>query len=63
MIPGRSCSFVAALEPGRTSRAALLDMVRLRPCDDETTVTATQVREVVSRLPGASHARPAPHFP
>jgi hypothetical protein len=50
MIPGWPCSFVAALEPGRTSWTALLDMVRLRPCDDETTVTAAQVREVVGRL-------------
>jgi hypothetical protein len=50
MIPGWPCSFVAALEPGRTSWTALLDMVRLRPCDDETTITATQIREVVGRL-------------
>lgn len=50
MIPGWPCSFIAALEPGRTSWTALLDMVRLRPCDDETTVTAAQIREVVGRL-------------
>jgi len=50
MIPGWPYSFVAALEPGRTSWTALLDVVRLGPCDDETTVTATQVRDVVERL-------------
>nr|WTB28729.1 transposase [Streptomyces sp. NBC_00830] len=50
MIPGWPYSFVAALEPGRTSWTALLDVVRLGPCDDETTVTAAQVRDVVERL-------------
>jgi hypothetical protein len=55
MIPGWPYSFVAALEPGRTSWTALLDVVRLRPCDDATEVTATQVREVVGRLRQAGH--------
>ncbi|WP_250290280.1 NF041680 family putative transposase, partial [Frankia sp. CiP1_Cm_nod1] len=55
MIPGWPYSFVAALEPGRTSWTAPLDAVRLGPDDDLTTVTATQVREVVDRLTTAGH--------
>jgi hypothetical protein len=58
MIPGWPYSFVAALEPGRTSWTALLDAVRLGPCDDATEVTATQVREVVARLQQAGHHKP-----
>ena len=50
MIPGWPYSVVAALEPGRTSWTAVLDAVRLRPADDETGVTAAQVRDVVERL-------------
>jgi DDE superfamily endonuclease len=53
MIPGWPYSFVAALEPGRTSWTAVLDAVRLGPADDETAVTAAQVREVVGRLTAA----------
>lgn len=53
MIPGWPYSFVAALEPGRTSWTAVLDAVRLGPDDDETEVTAGQVREVVGRLQAA----------
>jgi hypothetical protein len=34
MIPGWPYSFVAALEPGRTSWTAVLDAVRLGPADD-----------------------------
>jgi hypothetical protein len=55
MIPGWPYSFVAALEPGRTSWTAVLDAVRLRPDDDETEVTAAQVRDVVTRLIAAGH--------
>jgi hypothetical protein len=55
MIPGWPYSVVAALEPGRTSWTAVLDAVRPGPDDDETEVTAAQVREVVSRLAGAGH--------
>ncbi|MHB1818738.1 MAG: transposase [Streptosporangiaceae bacterium] len=47
----------AALEPGRSSWTALLDAVRLGPEDDETAVTAAQVREVVTRLIEAQHWR------
>jgi len=48
---------VAALEPGRTSWTAPLDAVRLGPDDDETEVTAAQVREVAGRLIAAGHWR------
>ena len=43
LIPGWPYSFVAALEPGRTSWTAMLDAVRLRPADDATAVTAAAV--------------------
>ncbi len=55
MIPGWPYSVVAALEPGRTSWTAPLDAVRLGPDDDETEVTAAQVRDVVTRLAAAGH--------
>jgi DDE superfamily endonuclease len=55
MIPGWPYSFVAALEPGRTSWTALLDAQRLTPADDATAVTATQVGEVIDRLRRAGH--------
>ena len=58
MIPGWPYSIVAALEPGRTSWTALLDAVRLGPCDDATTVTATQLREVIQRLQQAGQHKP-----
>ena len=57
MIPGWPYSFVAALEPGRTSWTLPLDAVRLGPADDETEVTAAQVREVAQRLIAAGHWR------
>jgi hypothetical protein len=50
VVPGWPYSFVAALGPGATSWALLLDAVRIGPDDDETTVTAAQLREVVVRL-------------
>src|SRR5215471_3693580 len=63
MIPGWPYSVVAALEPGRTSWTAVLDAVRLGPGDDEAEVTATQVREVVTRLIAAGHWRQGdPHI-
>ena len=55
MIPGWPYSVVAALEPGRTSWTAVLDAVRLGPDDDEIAVTATQVRDVITRLVRAGH--------
>src|ERR1700756_4435972 len=57
MIPGWPYSVIAALERGRTSWTAVLDAVRLGPDDDETEVTAVQVREVVGRLIAAGHWR------
>jgi hypothetical protein len=50
MIPGWPYSFIAALEPGRTSWTAMWDVVRLHPWDDAIAVTAAQVREVFQRL-------------
>lgn len=50
LIPGWPYSFVAALEPGRTSWTALLDAVRLGPADDLAATTAAQIRAVVTRL-------------
>ena len=55
MIPGWPYSFVAALEPGRTSWTLPLDAVRLGPDDDLAAVTAAQVRNVVTRLVSAGH--------
>jgi DDE superfamily endonuclease len=57
MIPGWPYSFVAALEPGRSSWTALLDAVRLGPDDDTTAVTGAQLREVIGRLCEAGHWR------
>ena len=53
MIPGWPYSFVAALEPGRTSWTLPLDAVRLGPGDDPTEVTAAQLRDVAARLAAA----------
>jgi DDE superfamily endonuclease len=58
MIPGWPYSVVAALEPGRSSWTALLDAVRLAPTDDETELTATQLRQVVDRLVAAGQWTP-----
>ena len=55
MIPGWPYSVIAALEQGRTSWTAVLDAVRLGPDDDQTEVTAAQVRDVVERLIAAGH--------
>ena len=57
MIPGWPYSFVAALEPGRTSWTAILDAQRLRPDDEDTAVAAGQLRAVVERLITAGHWR------
>jgi hypothetical protein len=55
MIPGWPYSFVAALEPGRTSWTLPLDAVRPGPADDATEVTAAQVRDIVARIAAAGH--------
>jgi DDE superfamily endonuclease len=57
MIPGWPYSVIAVLEPGQTSWTAVLDAVRLGPDDDETEVTAAQLRDVVARLIAAGHWR------
>lgn len=57
-IPGWPYSFVAVLEPGRTSWTTVLDVVRLGPADDATAVTAAQLREVVERLIAAGQWSP-----
>ncbi|MCA1670687.1 MAG: transposase, partial [Actinobacteria bacterium] len=57
MIPGWPYSFVAALEPGRSSWTAILDAQRLGPADELTEVTAAQVRDVVERVQQAGHWR------
>jgi hypothetical protein len=49
--------YMNGLASGRTSWTAVLDAVRLTPDDDDTTVTATQVREVVGRLQAAGHVK------
>ncbi|MFF8017845.1 transposase [Streptomyces sp. NPDC007929] len=50
MIPGWPCSWVVALETGRSSWTAPLDALWLRPGDDLAAVTADQVRDLVGRL-------------
>lgn len=55
MIPGWPYSVVAALQQGRSSWCAVLDAQRLGPGDDETTVTATQLRAVVERIIEVGH--------
>lgn len=50
MVPGWPYSFVAALEPGTTSWTQILDVVRLRPGDDATLITAHQLRHVIHQL-------------
>jgi hypothetical protein len=59
MIPGWPYSFGAALETGRTSWTALLDVIRLAPGADLAAVTAAQVRDVVERLLAAGHHQAA----
>jgi hypothetical protein len=55
MIPGWPYSFVAALEPGRSSWTAILDAQRLAPADEDTAVAAAQLRAVVERLIKVGH--------
>jgi hypothetical protein len=50
IIPGWPYSFVVALEPGRSSWTAVLDVVRQRPVDNPTDLAATQLRTVVDSL-------------
>ncbi|MEV4648317.1 transposase [Saccharopolyspora sp. NPDC049357] len=57
MIPGWPYSFVAAVEPGRTSWTAVLDVTRVQPDDDHTDCAAAQLRTVVEALITAGHWR------
>lgn len=57
-IPGWPYSILAALEPGRTSWTAVLDAQRIGPEDDETHLTAEQLRDLIGRLRKAGHWRP-----
>lgn len=57
MIPGWPYSFVCALEAGPSSWTALLDVVRIRPGDDATIITAAQLRCVIDELIRAGHYR------
>jgi hypothetical protein len=52
-IPGWPYSMIVALESGRSSWTAPLDVLRIGPHDDVTEVTAVQLREVVGRLRAA----------
>jgi hypothetical protein len=58
IVPGWPYSFIAALEPGRSSWTALLDVARMRPSDDPTDTAATQLRDLVHRLITAGHWQP-----
>jgi DDE superfamily endonuclease len=55
MIPGWPYSFIAALEPGRTSWTAILDVQRVRPTDEHTDLAATQLRTLIHALITAGH--------
>ena len=57
-IPSWFYSFIAARKPGRTSWTALLDVRRLHPGDDVTSVTAAPLRALIARLIAAGQHRP-----
>jgi hypothetical protein len=58
LVPGWPYSVVAALGPGPSSWTLPLDAVRLEPGDDDTAVTAAQLREVTQRLIAAGQWKP-----
>lgn len=58
MVPGWPYSVVCALETGRHSWTAPLDAQRLAPGDDAATVTATQLRRIVTDLIAAGQWQP-----
>ena len=58
MVPGWPYSIVCALETGRHSWTAPLDAQRLAPGEDAATVTAAQLRRVVTDLITAGHWQP-----
>jgi DDE superfamily endonuclease len=57
-IPGWPYQVAVALEGGRSSWTWPLDVVRLGPDDDPTTVTADQIRALVARLVQAGQWHP-----
>jgi hypothetical protein len=57
-VPGWPYSVVAALGTGRTSWTAPLDIQRITPRDDVTTITATQIRDLLDRLTTTGQLRP-----
>jgi hypothetical protein len=57
MVPGWPYSFIAALEPGRSSWTALLHAQRLAPDDDDTAVSAAQLRTVVTGQVSQQHGQ------
>jgi hypothetical protein len=57
MIPGRPYSFVAVLEPGRTSWTAILDAQRPGPDDENTDIAAVRLRTVVDQIIAAGHGK------
>lgn len=60
-IPGWPYSVVAALETGRNSWTAPVDIQRLAPGADAATVTAQQLRRVVTGLITRGHWQPGDH--
>jgi hypothetical protein len=58
MVPGWPYSVVAALETGRSSWTAPLDIQRVGPGDDAAALTAAQLRRVITNLIAAGHWRP-----
>ncbi|GIJ51382.1 hypothetical protein Val02_82680 [Virgisporangium aliadipatigenens] len=58
MIPGWPYSVIAALEPGRSSWTAPLDIQRLTPGMDAATITAVQLRQLLQRLIAAGQWQP-----
>ncbi|MGW4026144.1 transposase [Streptomyces sp. NPDC005009] len=56
-VPGRPCSIVRVLEPGRSTWTAPLEALRLAPGDDTAGVTARQLSELLLRLIAAGQWR------
>lgn len=55
IIPGWPYSFIAAVEPGRTSWTRILDVRRLGPADSDTEVAARQLSRVLQGIIAAGH--------
>lgn len=57
IIPGWPYSFIAAVEPGRTSWTRILDVRRLGPDDSDTEIAAGQLNHVLQGIIAAGHWR------